>query len=127
MHADAPIKQVSPDKWLADLLSKALLLEYQQPDKKGGSRRKVTRKKSRITGKHLRARAPVAAADAGVQPQLALDGLEYHAASRYRRLSSKGMQPSSAVLTSSQQSSQWQLEEVPVFQLFTRVRRLLGR
>ena len=129
MHVDASKKQASPDKWLADLLSKALLLEYQQP-MKGSQRRKTTKKKSRVNSKSSRARAPrsKASENASVQPELALDGLVHQAASRYLGVKlDGGVSASSALLLSAQQGHQWQLEDVPVFQLFTRVRHLLGR
>lgn len=128
MHGDASKKQASPEKWLADLLSKALLLEYQQPVK-GSQRRKSTKKKSRVNSKSSRARAPrsKASENASVQPELALDGLVHQAASRYLGMKLDGVSASSALLLSAQQGHQWQLEDVPVFQLFTRVRHLLGR
>ena len=128
MHVDASKKQASPDKWLADLLSKALLLEYQQP-LKGSQRRKPTKKKSRGNSKSSRARATRTKASeyASGQPELALNGFVHQAASRYLGVNLDGVSASNVLLLSAPHGKQWQLEDVPVFQLFTRVRHLLGR
>ena len=128
MHVADSHKQTSPDKWLADLLSKALLLEYQQP-LKGSFRRKGAKKKVRVSTKSSRARATrsKAAESTSAQLELVFDGLQQQTASRYLGLGPDGVYASPATLMNTQQGGQWQLDDVPVFQLFTRVRHLLGR
>ncbi len=55
MHIGDPKKQVLPEKWLADLLSKALLLEYQHPAKLSKRKNRRSVKRARLQGKKNRA------------------------------------------------------------------------
>ena len=78
MHTDSK-KQPSPEKWLADLLSKALLLEYQQPKKP--TKRKAASKKAR-SGKNSSGLSLSRGRQAAVQPELVFS-TEHSAVSRY--------------------------------------------
>lgn len=124
MHTDSK-KQPSPEKWLADLLSKALLLEYQQPKKP--TKRKAVSKKAR-PGKKSSNLSLGRGQQAAVQPELVFS-TEHTAVSRYlgNYLSALGPAVNSALLSHGELGTPWQLEDVPVFQLFTKVRHLLGR
>lgn len=122
MLLGAPTKQALPDKWLADLLAKALLLEYQQPNKPTKPKGKRSGKKAHLRGKRSRAsckgrrdeqtansHAFGSASSSTDAVMVAVPGL---LASRYHKHA---------------EDSSWQLEEVPVFHLFAQVKRLLGR
>ena len=121
MHTGEPKKQALPEKWLADLLSKALLMEYQQPAKVARKKGKRSGKKGRLHGKTTRAPAR--------------EGLENGRAANFR-LVSNGRTSSAAApalhdtrveLESLAAQAPWHLEDVPVFHLFAQVKRLLGR
>ena len=121
MHTGEAAQQSLQDKWLADLLSKALLLEYQQPVKP--AKRKPKRKKQRSQGTKTRIAALQSlSTENGAAPQLLLDAAQsmqtLHAAS----IGNLDMYQSGLGYTGQQH-----LEDVPVFQLFAQVKRLLGR
>ena len=125
MHTSEAQKQSSPDAWLADLLSKALLLEYQKPIKQSKRKNKRLSKKDRTSS--IKNRSGVGASpddDAGSIPQLALDVTDMRALTAATLGSIAMYQPDAA---QSWQQANWRLEDVPVFQLFAQVKRLLGR
>ena len=122
MHLGEPTKQALPDKWLADLLAKALLLEYQHPDK-------PTKPKGKRCGKkvHLRSKRKRASCNSKgnekvgtVQAPRSTVGLkDVEMAAIPSRTDSNFQQ--------APDHSSWHLEDVPVFHLFAQVKRLLGR
>lgn len=117
MMLDEPTKQALPDKWLADLLAKALLLEYQQPNKRATSKGKRSGKKA-----HLRSKRNRASCKSRGNEQAAKSEVSGSAATMVDvpgRMDSKHHRPA--------EQSSWQLEDVPVFHLFAQVKRLLGR
>jgi len=116
MHLVEPKKQALPEKWLADLLSRALLLEYQQPVKHSKRKNKRSGKKARLQSKKGRAPTRESLENNDAAPaQLALTSSTSMATSGQPQLA----------LTAEQ--GVWNTEDVPVFHLFAQVKRLLGR
>ncbi|DBA97263.1 TPA: hypothetical protein ACH3X1_015010 [Trebouxia sp. C0004] len=116
MHNVEPKKQALPEKWLADLLSRALLLEYQQPVKRSKRKNKRSGKKACLQSK--KGRAPTRESlenNIAAPAQLALTSSTSKATSAQPQLA----------LTAEQ--GVWNTEDVPVFLLFAQVKRLLGR
>lgn len=110
-----------PDKWLADLLSKALLLEYQQPVEH--VKRKSKRKKHRSQSIKSRTAAGLSLHEnVGTSSQLALD-IAYGMSTWDAGM--RTLQRPNSSLDGFETS--WHLEDVPVFHLFAQVRSLLGR
>ena len=117
-----PTKQALPDKWLADLLAKALLLEYQQPSKPTKSKGKRSSKKAHLRGKRSRASCKsrgdeqtaslLVSGSASGSNDTAMVAIPGKSDSNYCKHA---------------EDSSWQLEDVPVFHLFAQVKRLLGR
>ncbi|KAL3149285.1 hypothetical protein ABBQ32_002101 [Trebouxia sp. C0010 RCD-2024] len=122
MHLGEPTKQALPDKWLADLLAKALLLEYQHPEK-------PTKPKGKRCGKktHLHSKGKCASCKSkgnekvgSIQPSSStVSSKDAVLAATPSRVDSNFQQPP--------EHSSWHLQDVPVFHLFAQVKRLLGR
>ena len=110
-------KQALPEEWLADVLSKALLLEYQQPVKHSKRKNKRSGRKARLQSKKSRAplREDLENNDAAnAQPNMTSS-------------SSKTATAAQSGLTLAADQPSWNTEDAPVFHLFAQVRRLLGR
>ena len=116
MHIVEPKKQALPEKWLADLLSRALLLEYQQPHKHSKRKTKRSGKKARLQSK--KGRAPIRESlenNDEAPAQLGLTSSTSKTASELPQLGLAAVQ------------DVWNTGDVPVFHLFAQVKRLLGR
>ena len=119
MHLGIPTKDPLPDKWLADLLAKALLLEYQQPIQHVRRKSKRSGKKARLHSKKTRAsrdsveneQAQYTSNTAGISNALSGDA--------------RGTVCNPPLPAAGQPS--WRAEDVPVFHLFAQVKKLLGR
>ena len=117
MLLDEPTKKALPDKWLADLLAKALLLEYQQPNKRTTAKGKRSGRKAHLRGKRSRAsckskgneQAAKSPASGSAATMVDVPG----------KMDSKYYRPA--------EQTSWQLEDVPMFHLFAQVKSLLGR
>lgn len=122
MHLGEPTKQAPPDKWLADLLAKALLLEYQHPDRPTKPKGKRCGKKVHLHSKRKRAscKSKVNEKAATVQASHSTVGPEDAV------MVAIPVKPDSNFQQAAEHPS-WHLEDVPVFHLFAQVRRLLGR
>ena len=122
MHLREPTKPALPDTWLADLLAKALLLEYQQPTRPTNPKGKRSGKKAHLHGKRSRASRKStgnelpASLQFSANPSGSKDAALVSIPGRIDGNCQKAVEPSS-----------WHLEAVPVFHLFAQVRRLLGR
>lgn len=117
MNTVEPKKQALPEEWLADVLSKALLLEYQQPVKHSKRKNKRSGKKARLQSK--KSRAP---------PRENLENSD--AANAHPDMTSsskKAARDEQNGLTLAADQPSWNTEDAPVFHLFAQVRRLLGR
>ena len=122
MLLSEPTKPALPDKWLADLLAKALLLEYQQPNKPTKPKGKRSGKKAHLRGKRSRASCKSRGDEQTASLQVSgsasgsndviLIAVPGKIASNYRKHA---------------EDSSWHLEDIPVFHLFAQVKRLLGR
>ena len=122
MLLDEPAKPALPDKWLADLLAKAVLLEYQQPSKPTKPKGKRLGKKAHLHGKRSRASCKSRRDEqaASLKSLGSASGAKDAVVSAIPgRIDSNCPKPV--------EHSSWQLEDVPVFHLFAQVKRLLGR
>ena len=124
MHTGEAEQPSLQDKWLADLLSKALLLEYQRPAKP--TKRKPKRKKQRSQGTKTRTAALKSlSTEIEADAPLSLDAAQSMYALAAASIGSFAVYQPGLGYTGQQAS--WQLEDVPVFHLFAQVKRLLGR
>ena len=122
MHLGEPTKQALPDKWLADLLAKALLLEYQHPEKPTKPKGKRCGKKAHLYSKRKRASCKSKGNEevGSLQPSSSTVGpKDAGLAVIPSRVDSNSQQPPD--------HSFWHLEDVQVFHLFAQVKKLLGR
>ena len=117
MHLGEPAKQPLPDKWLADLLAKALLLEYQQPIRHVKRKGKRCGKTVRIHSKK-NCRPRKSSENEPAQSSTTCTGDVLLAAIPGR---------SNIDIPQGAGQSSWHREDVPVFHLFAQVKRLLGR
>ena len=117
-----PPKQALPDKWLADLLAKALLLEYQQPNNPTKPKGKRSGKKVHLRGKRSRACCKSRGVEQTASLQVSKSASGSTDAGFFAVPGKKDSNYHKHV-----EDFSWQLEDVPVFHLFAQVKRLLGR
>lgn len=117
MHLGEPTKQPLPDKWLADLLAKALLLEYQQPIKPIKRKGKRYGKKVRLHSK--KSRGP----NESTENEPARSSTTNTGGVLLANIPGR----TNVDTPPGAGHPSWQREDVPVFHLFAQVKRLLGR